>query len=129
MRHHQPQLPPLSDRAVIERSGKFTFSKVRRPRINSEFLQLTVIEMPERCPSLLIFAPSPEPKRDVAHGLAVRGPHHHLTIGDQNALSVKPARHDALPIDDETILDNIVNLDDRVKNELWSEPNGGRASV
>jgi hypothetical protein len=67
MQHHQPQLPPLSDRAVIERSGKFTFSKVRRPRINSEFLQLTVIEMPERCPSLPIFAPSPKPKRDAAY--------------------------------------------------------------
>jgi hypothetical protein len=67
MQHHQPQLPPLSDRAVIERSGKFTFSKLRRPRINSEFLQLTVIEMPERCPSLPIFAPSPKAKRDAAY--------------------------------------------------------------
>jgi hypothetical protein len=109
---------PLSDRAAIERSGKFTFSKVRWPRINSEFLQLTVIEMPERCPSLLIFTTSPKPKRDAAHGLADRETRHHLTIGDRNALSLKPARHDALPINDrETILDNIVNLDDSVKNK------------
>jgi hypothetical protein len=116
----------IANSAVIERSGKFGFSKVRRPRINSEFLQLTVIEMPERCPGLLICAPSPKPRRDVvyqvphggmrgriamirdkvgahgAHGLADQGPHRHLTIGDRNALSLKPARHDALPIDDET---------------------------
>jgi len=57
---------PRGHRAVIERSGKFASSKVWRPWINSEFLQLTVVEMPERCPSLLIFAPSPKPKRDVA---------------------------------------------------------------
>jgi hypothetical protein len=33
--------------------------------MNSEFLQLTVIKMPERRPSLLIFAPSRKPKCDV----------------------------------------------------------------
>jgi hypothetical protein len=34
--------------------------------MNSEFLQLTVIEMPERCPGLPIFAPFPKPERDGA---------------------------------------------------------------
>ena len=39
--------------------------------------------------------------------------------GDYNALSLKPVRHDALPVDDEkTSLDNNVNLDDGVKNKL-----------
>jgi hypothetical protein len=94
--------------------------------MNSEFFQLTVIEIPERCPRLLICAPSPKPKRDVvyqvlhggrpgqiamirdsvgalgAHDLADQGSPHRLAIGDLHALSVKPARHDALPIDDET---------------------------
>jgi hypothetical protein len=43
--------------------------------MNSEFLQLAVIEMPERFPSLPIFAPSPKPKHDDAKdGARTPGP-------------------------------------------------------
>jgi hypothetical protein len=75
---------------------------------------LTVIEMPERCPSLPIFAPSPKPKRDVrAEGADL--------VVDNRDLTTQgfwDHRHDALPIDDEEIiLDKDVNLDDNVKNK------------
>ena len=70
--------------------------------------------MPERCPSLPIFAPSPKPKRDV------RAESADLVV-DKSDLTTQgfwDHRHDALPIDDaKPILDNIVNLDDSVKNK------------